>query len=82
MKHMIKVSICGSNGMSVARAAGKTWGGSKKGSLHKTTIEQCWQIVAMKEAGEKVAHISRTVGVDRPGIYRVLRRVADGDIDL
>ncbi len=69
-------------GQEAARASGKTWGGSKKGRLHKTTIEQVRQIVAMKEGGEKVAHISRTVGVDRPGVYRILRRVADGDIEI
>lgn len=40
------------------------------------------QIVKMKEAGEKVAAISRAVRVDRPGVYRVLRRVADGDIEI
>ena len=69
-------------GQVVARAAGKRWGGSEKGRLHKTTIEQVRQIVTMKKAGEKIACISRTVGVDRPGVYRVLRRVADGDIQL
>lgn len=69
-------------GQEVARAAGKTWGGSKKGRLHKTTIEQVRQIVAMKKGGEKVAHISRTVGVDRPGVYRILKRVANGDIEI
>ena len=69
-------------GQAVARAAGKTWGGSQKGNLYKTTIEQVRQIVTMKKTGEKVAAISRTVGVDRPGIYRVLRRVADGDIKI
>ncbi len=69
-------------GQAVARATGKKWGGSKKGNLYKTTIEQVRQIVTMKEAGEKVAVISRTVGIDRPGIYRVLKRVADGNIKI
>lgn len=69
-------------GQAVARAAGKTWGGSQKGNLYKTTIEQVRQIVAMKEAGEKVAVISRAVKVDRPGVYRILKRVADGDIEI
>jgi hypothetical protein len=45
-------------------------------------MEQVRQIVAMKEAGERIAAISRTVRIDRPGVYRVLRRVADGDINI
>ncbi|OHB56574.1 MAG: hypothetical protein A2Y12_04685 [Planctomycetes bacterium GWF2_42_9] len=69
-------------GQTVARAEGKTWGGSEKGRLHKITIEQVRQIVKMKEAGDKVAHISKTVRVDRPGVYRVLKRVANGDIRI
>lgn len=69
-------------GQSVARSKGKRWGGSEKGKLYKITIEQACQIVKMKQAGERIAHISRTVNVDRPGVYRILKRVADGDIKL
>jgi len=69
-------------GQEVARTEGKTWGGSKKGRLNKITIEQVRQIVKMKKAGEAVAHISKTVSVDRPGVYRVLERVASGDIEI
>jgi len=69
-------------GQEVARAEGKTWGGSTKGRLNKITIEQVRQIVKMKKAGEAVAHISKTVSVDRPGVYRVLERVASGDIEI
>jgi DNA invertase Pin-like site-specific DNA recombinase len=69
-------------GQEVARASGKTWGGSDKGRLNKITIEQVRQIVKMKEDGEKITKISRTVSVDRPGVYRVLERVRCGDIEL
>jgi DNA invertase Pin-like site-specific DNA recombinase len=69
-------------GQKVAKDNGKTWGGSKKGVLHKHTKEQVRQIVKMKTKGEKIAVISRTVGINRPDIYRILKRVKDGDIKL
>lgn len=61
---------------------GTKWGGSKKGILHKHSIEQVRQIVKMKNKGEKITVISRTVGINRPDIYRILKRVKDGDIKL
>lgn len=67
-------------GQAVAMSKGKSWGGSTKGRLHKITIEQVKQIVKMKADNEKVSVICRTVGVDRPSVYRILQRVADGDI--
>ena len=69
-------------GQKVAKDNGKTWGGSKKGVLHKHSIEQVRQIVKMKTKGEKIAVISRTVGINRPDIYRILQRVENGDIKL
>ena len=57
-------------------------GRTKKGRLNNTTVEQVRQIVAMKEAGEKVAVISRTVEIARPGVYRILNRVANGHIEV
>jgi DNA invertase Pin-like site-specific DNA recombinase len=69
-------------GQAAAKAQGKKWGGSKKGVLHKHSIEQVRQIVKMKNEGEKIAVISRTVGINRPDIYRILKRVEDGDIKL
>jgi len=69
-------------GQAVARAAGKTWGGSKKGALHKHTKEQVKQIVKMHRAGEKVGVISKTVGTHRQNVYRILRRVREGDIKV
>ena len=67
-------------GQAVAKAAGKKWGGSKKGALYKITPEQVKQIVKMKKKGQKISVISRTVGIERQSVYRVLKRVADGDI--
>ena len=69
-------------GQAAAKAQGAKWGGSKKGVLHKHTVEQVRQIVKMKTKGEKIAVISRTVGINRPDIYRILQRVKDGDIKL
>jgi DNA invertase Pin-like site-specific DNA recombinase len=69
-------------GQEAARAEGKRWGGSEKGILHKISIEQVQQIVKMKQSGEKITTISRAVSVDRPGVYRVLKRVANGNIKL
>ena len=63
-------------GQAAARAAGKKWGGSKKGRRLKVTDEQVKAIIAMKNAGEKVAGIARTVSLSRLTIYRVL---ADGN---
>ena len=42
---------CSCEGKAAAKAKGKTWGGSAKGTLYKTTPEQVRQIVKMKEAG-------------------------------
>ena len=59
-------------GQAAARAAGKRWGGSRKGRRIKVTDEQLKAIVAMKAQGEKIAGIARTVSLSRLTIYRVL----------
>jgi len=69
-------------GQAVAKSKGKRWGGSQKGNLYKITIEQARQIVKMKTEKKKVSVICRTVGVDRPSVYRILKRVKDGDIRI
>jgi len=69
-------------GQTAARAAGKRWGGSKKGRLLKVTDEQVQAIVAMKAKGEKISRIARTVSLSRLTIYRVLERYEQGDIDV
>ena len=59
-------------GQQAARAAGKKWGGSKKGRRIKVTDEQIRAILTMKAQGEKVAAIARGVSLSRLTVYRVL----------
>lgn len=59
-------------GQAVARERGKTWGGSKPGRQITLTNEQKAQVLAMR--GQKIAIISRTVGLSRPTIYRIFRQ--------
>jgi len=60
-------------GQAVARANGKTWGGSVRGRRLKVSKLQATTIRGLKESGESVAAIARTVGLSRPTIYSVLR---------
>ncbi|MFC1597397.1 recombinase family protein [Planctomycetota bacterium] len=60
-------------GQAVARANGKRWGGSKKGRRTKVSALQETTIHRLKESGESVAEIARTVGLSRPTVYSVLR---------
>ena len=59
-------------GQAVARANGKTWGGSKVGRQITVSDEQKSQVLSMR--GEKIAKIARTVGLTRPTVYRLLRQ--------
>jgi len=59
-------------GQQAARAAGKRWGGSKKGRRVKVTPLQEHTIRDLKERGESIAAIARTVGLSRPTVYSVL----------
>lgn len=65
-------------GQQAARAAGKKWGGSKKGRRVKVTDEQIRAIIDMKSRGEKIAGIARTVSLSRLTIYRVLEQCEQG----
>ena len=69
-------------GQQAARASGKTWGGSRKGRLLKLKAEQVRAIVRMKASGERASVIARSVNVDPTTVYRVLKRVEDGDIKV
>jgi DNA invertase Pin-like site-specific DNA recombinase len=69
-------------GQAAARANGKRWGGSVKGRLNSIKPDQVKAIVKMKANGEKVSVICRTVNVNRKSVYRILQRVADGDIKV
>ncbi len=60
-------------GQAVARANGKTWGGSKPGVRKKVTAAQLSAIQQLKQSGETIAAISQAVGLSRPTIYDVLR---------
>ncbi len=59
-------------GQDAAKAAGKTWGGSKAGVRKKVSSTQEKAIRAMREDGESIAAIARAVGLSRPTIYSVL----------
>ncbi len=59
-------------GQAVARANGKTWGGSKKGRRIWVEPEQVEAVKRLHQDGKKVACIARTVGLSRPTIYRLL----------
>jgi DNA invertase Pin-like site-specific DNA recombinase len=56
-------------GQQVARAKGKRWGGSKAGRRWQVTPEKEAVIKQMKDAGEKIAVIARTVSLSRQTIY-------------
>ncbi len=60
-------------GQAVARAAGKMWGGSKKGRRVKVSELQVQTIGRMKRDGEPVAAIARALKLSRPTVYSVLR---------
>ena len=59
-------------GQAVARANGKTWGGSKPGVRKKVTTTQVKMIRRMKAEGEPITAIAKAVGLSRPTIYDVL----------
>lgn len=59
-------------GQQAAREAGKTWGGRKEGTRIRLTEEKQRTIRAMRESGETIAAIARTVGLSRPTIYSAL----------
>jgi DNA invertase Pin-like site-specific DNA recombinase len=60
-------------GQAAARAAGKRWGGSKKGRLIKVTKEQFAMVRRMNAEGAKITAIARASGLSRPTVYRLLR---------
>jgi DNA invertase Pin-like site-specific DNA recombinase len=59
-------------GQAAARAAGKRWGGSKKGRRLKVTDEQLAIVQRMRSEGRKIAGIARATGLSRPTIYRLI----------
>lgn len=58
------------SGITAAKASGKRWGGSKSGRRLWVSEEQVALICEMR--GQAISTISRTVGLSRPTIYRIL----------
>lgn len=59
-------------GQAVARAKGKTWGGSKPGVRKTVTAEKERAILKLKDEGTPIARIARAVELSRQTIYSVL----------
>jgi DNA invertase Pin-like site-specific DNA recombinase len=59
-------------GQAAARAAGKRWGGSRRGQRKTITPDQQAVIRDLHAAGKAIATIARTVRVSRPTVYSVL----------
>ena len=64
-------------GQAAARAAGKTWGGSKPGIPKKVTPAILKTIKILRKAKQPMAAIAKAVGLSRRTIYRLQ---ADGTI--
>ena len=65
-------------GQAVARANGVKWGGRQPGTRIKVTESKERTILRMKADGESVTAIAEAVGVSRPTVYAVLKRVPVG----
>jgi DNA invertase Pin-like site-specific DNA recombinase len=59
-------------GQRAARAAGKTWGGSKNGRRIKVTDEQIATIRRLADEGQSKTAMARATGLSRPTVYSVL----------
>ena len=64
-------------GQAAAKAAGKRWGGSKRGRKVKVSQEQAKAIVSLRSGGEKIARIARAVNLSRLTVYRVLEECSN-----
>ncbi len=62
-------------GQAVAKANGKTWGGSKPGVRKQVTPVQIKMIHRMRIENESIKDIAEAVGLSRPTIYDVLRDI-------
>lgn len=59
-------------GQAAARAAGKTWGGSRPGRRLKVKDEQIETVRRMAAEGAAVAAMARATGLSRPTVYGIL----------
>jgi len=60
-------------GQAVAKANGKKWGGSKAGIRKKVDRTKERLIKRMRDDGESVSAIAKTLGLSRPTVYDVLK---------
>jgi len=59
-------------GQAVAKANGKSWGGSVKGRRIKVTDEQVKTVLRLHRERESIAAIARAVSLSRPTIYSIV----------
>lgn len=69
-------------GQAIAKEKGISWGGSKKGRLCKVTQRQATAVIGMVDTGEKKTHIAEVTGLSRPTIDRLIKRHAEGALQL
>lgn len=60
-------------GQIAARAAGKRWGGRKKGVRSKVTPEMAKQILLLKKSGQSTASVARAMGLSLPTVWSVIK---------
>ena len=65
-------------GVKRAKAAGKQWGGKKKGERSKLTDEKLRAVRELLAAGSRKAAIARQVGISRSSVYRAIEVLGKG----
>ena len=65
-------------GQEAARAAGKTWGGSKKGRRLTVTDEQIRMVQQLKAETVPITRIAKATKLSRPTIYAILAESGNG----
>ncbi len=65
-------------GQEAARAAGKTWGGSKKGRRLTVTVEQIRMVQQLKAETVPITRIAKATKLSRPTIYSILAEGGNG----
>lgn len=69
-------------GQKAAQDAGKKWGGSKKGRLNTIMREQARAALRMKDKGQKVSEILRTLKMNATTYYRIVKRNEQGLLNV
>ena len=59
-------------GIEAAKAAGKSWGGSKPGRTTNRIAERAETVCRMRADGESVTRISKLLQISRPTVYKLL----------